>query len=143
MIVLDTNVISELSRDRPNPRVIRWLDSIDAADLWITAVNAAELWRGLELRPPGQKTDRLRAEVQGIVEDDLDGRVLPLDLAGAMAYAKISAALKAIGRPVDSTDALIAGICASYGAQLATRNTTHFRDTGVELIDPWTVEPLG
>jgi predicted nucleic acid-binding protein len=137
VIVLDTNVLSELMRRRPAPQVIAWVDEQDASALAITAITVAELLYGVaRLRTSARKT-KLAAAVQGIVRDDFAGRVLPFDVAAAERYAGIVSRRERQGRPVSAADGQIAAICVDRGARLATRNVRDFEATGVELLDPW------
>jgi len=129
VIVLDTNVISELTRPAPMPRVMSWLDSL--------AVTAAELLYGVARLPTGRRKTELAAAVDGLLSDDFQGRVLAFDEAAARRYADIVAARERIGRPIGAADAQIAAICQTIGAALATRNTLDFDGAGVELINPW------
>lgn len=142
MIVVDTNVISELSRDRPDRMVVGWLDAVDLERLVITAVTADELLYGVECLPAGRRADRLRSEVEGVIVEDFAARVISFDLAAAREAAEIRAHRRSIGRPIHLADAQIAGICRSYGATLLTRNVRDFEGLGIEVIDPWTAEPL-
>jgi hypothetical protein len=137
VIVLDTNVLSELIRREPNERVVSWLDSIDAAAVATTAITAAELLYGVTRLPNGQRKRRLEDAIEGLLEHDLHGRVEPFGAAAATHYAALVSARESTGRPIGTADAQIAAICRSLGATLATRNIKDFQDTGVELIDPW------
>lgn len=138
MIVLDTNVVSELIRSSPAPQVVRWVDDRDSRDVAITAVTAAELLAGVALFPAGRRRDELAEAVDRMVVDDFADRVLAFDLIAAGHYATVVSGRRSIGRPVTTADAQIAACCLSFGATLATRNTTDFDETGVDLVDPWT-----
>lgn len=137
MIVLDTNVVSELARARPDPGVLEWVDGQVRQELAITSVTAGELVYGTSRLPAGRRRRVLEAVLMDLIGRWFEGRVLPLDLAGAEASGVLQARREAQGRRVGLADAQIAGICLSRGAVLATRNTADFEDTGVELIDPW------
>jgi len=137
VIILDTNVISELTRPAPTPGVISWLDSLAADDVATTAVTAAELLYGVARLPTGRRKTELAAAVDGLLIDDFQGRVLAFDEAAARRYADIVTARERIGRPIGAADAQIAAICQTIGAALATRNTLDFDGTGLELINPW------
>ena len=141
MIVLDTNVISELTRRAPAPSVISWLDSLTAAEVATTAITAAELLYGVAKMPDGHRKTELAAAVHGLLSDDLHGRVLSFDEPAAHRYADIVTGRQQLGRPIGVADAQIAAICRTIGATLATRNTDDFADTGIELIDPWETGP--
>lgn len=137
MIVLDTNVLSELIRPRPDPKVVAWLLDQTRSQLFTTAVSRGEMLLGAMVLPDGQRKWRLQEEIQAVFETDMAGRVLPYDSAAADAQAQFSAMRKGQGRPVALADAMIAGIAHSRGAALATRNVRDFEGCGVALIDPW------
>ena len=137
MIVLDTNVLSELMRRRPAARVLGWVDGQDASALAITAVTAAELRYGVARLADGARKAELTAAVDGLVREDLSGRVLPFDAAAAVHYAELVAERDRNGRPIGVADGQIAAICRSHDARLATRNVRDFDATGVTVLDPW------
>jgi predicted nucleic acid-binding protein len=137
VIVLDTNVISELARQVPDTGVLSWLDSLDISDVATTAVTAEELRYGVARLPEGHRKRELTVVIRGILSEDFHGRVLPFDDRASVRYADIVAGRERIGRPIGVADAQIAAICRDVGAILATRNTADFEETGVELIDPW------
>lgn len=137
MIVLDTNVISELARQTPDPGVLSWLDSLDISEVATTAVTAAELRYGVARLPEGHRKRELTVVIRGILTEDFHGRVLPFDERASARYADIVAGRERIGRPIGVADAQIAAISRDVGATLATRNTADFEETGIELIDPW------
>lgn len=137
MIVLDTNVISELARQVPDPGVLSWLDSLEASDVATTAITAAELRYGVARLPDGHRKRELTVVIRGILAEDFHGRVLPFDERASVRYAEIVSGRERIGRPIGVADAQIAAICRDLGAILATCNTSDFEETGIELIDPW------
>ena len=137
MIVLDTNVISELTRQAPAPGVISWLDSLAAAEVATTAITAAELLYGVARLPGGRRKTTLKAAVDGLLSDDFQGRVLAFDEPAARRYADIVTARERLGRPIGAADAQIAAICQTIDATLATRNTEDFDGAGIELINLW------
>lgn len=141
MIVLDTNVVSELFRPRPDPAVVRWLDAQPAGEVAITAVTAAELLYGVARLPVGRRQAALAEAVVAVLRVDFDGRILPFDAAAAESYAEIVAARERDGRPISQADAQIVATCASLGLPLATRNTKDVTGAGVTLVDPWLAEP--
>ena len=140
MIVLDTNVVSELMLPSPDPTVEGWVAGRAAASLFFSAVSEAELRYGLEIMPTGRLRDALAAEVEGMLREDFAGRVLPFDREAARAYARIAADRRAAGRPISHADCQIGAIARSRGMAVATRNIRDFENMGVELIDPWTGE---
>ncbi|GAB5470159.1 MAG: type II toxin-antitoxin system VapC family toxin [Rhodospirillales bacterium] len=137
MILLDTNVLSELLRRRPEPRVEAWLAAQDGAEVYLSAVSEAELRLGLALMPPGRRRTALSEALEDILTVLFRARVLPFDSHAALAYAGIAAARRAAGRPISQLDAQIAAIAAVEKAALATRNGKDFEGCGLELIDPW------
>lgn len=137
MIVLDTNVISEVVRRKPNKGVLRWLDSLDSATVATTAVTAAELLYGVARLPEGQRKKQLREAIRGVIEEDLDGHIEPFDVTAAAHYAALVNDRETAGRAISVADAQIAAICRKVGATLATRNTTDFENTGIDLLNPW------
>jgi toxin FitB len=137
VIVLDTNVISELTRQAPTPGVMSWLDSLPATDVAITAITAAEMLYGVARLLGGRRKTELAAAVGGLLSDDFRDRVLAFDEPAARRYADIVTAGERAGRPIGAADAQIAAICQATNAALATRNTDDFAGTGIELINPW------
>ncbi|NLV56727.1 MAG: type II toxin-antitoxin system VapC family toxin [Acidimicrobiales bacterium] len=137
MIVLDTNVVSELMRAEPEPRVIAWVDDLDASETCITTITAAELLHGVALLPIGRRRTRLAETVQTVLDDDFGERVLSFDLVAAAHYADIAAHRSHLGRPISHADAQIAAVCRSHAATLATRNVADFDETGLTIVDPW------
>jgi predicted nucleic acid-binding protein len=137
VIVLDTNVISELTRQAPAPGVMSWLDSLSAADVATTAITAAEMLYVVARLPSGRRKRELAAAVDGLLSDDFRERVLAFDEQAARRYADIVTARERVGRPIGAADAQIAAICQATNAVLATRNTDDFAGTGIDLINPW------
>jgi toxin FitB len=137
MIVLDTNVLSEFMRPQPNGRVVTWLKQQTRSNLFTTAVTRGEMLYGVLILPEGQRRTRMHQEVEAIFAVDMAGRVLPYDEAAADAHAAVATARRVQGRPVEQSDAMIAGIARSHGATLATRNVRDFEGCGIPLIDPW------
>lgn len=137
MIVLDTNVVSELMRTDADAAVVAWLDQRPAEEVFLTAVTTAELRYGVAGLPAGRRKTTLADRLGRLIEDDLAGRVLPFDDDAAGHYAPIVAGRDARGEPISMADAQIAAICRSRGARLATRNTKDFRHTGIDVTDPW------
>lgn len=137
MIVLDTNVVSELMRPAPEPGVASWVDSLDVGDILLTAVTAAELMYGVAGLPDGRRRREVRAMVEGLLAEDFRDRILPFDAPAAIHYAEIVAGRERSGLQISMADGQIAAICRNWNAGLATRNVSDFVDTGVELINPW------
>jgi predicted nucleic acid-binding protein len=137
VILLDTNVLSELIRRDADERVVSWLDSLAAAAVATTAITAAELLYGVARLPTGRRKRQLSEAVDRLIAEDLDGRVEPFDAAAAPVYATLVSDRDRAGRPIGVADAQIAAICRKLRATLATRNTDDFQGTGIDLIDPW------
>ena len=137
MIILDTNVISELTRPVPDPGVITWLDSLSAEETAITAITAAELRYGVRRIPDGRRKTGLSEAVNALLTTDFRDRVEPFDVLAADQYADVVTAREHAGQPISTSDAQIAAICRVLNATLATRNTSDFTGIGVNLIDPW------
>ncbi|HET8941322.1 MAG TPA: type II toxin-antitoxin system VapC family toxin [Rudaea sp.] len=137
MIVLDTNVISELFRPAPDARVMAWMDQQTSDVLFTTAITRGELLFGVHCMSDGRRKEMLMQGLVRILDQRLDGRILPYDSAAADAYAEIAAGLRAQGRVADQADMMIAGIARLHGASLATRNTRHFDHCAISLINPW------
>lgn len=137
MIVLDTNVVSELMRQAPAPGVARWVDTVAARDVFVTAVTAAELLYGVAQLPEGRRKQELYSKVDGLLAEDFRDQVLPFDRPAAVRYAEICVARERAGRPISMADAQTAAICRAWTADLATRNVDDFVNTGVNVLNPW------
>lgn len=137
MIVFDTNVVSELIRSRPAASVVDWFFRQEGSRLYLSTVTEAELRYGAEVLPIGQRRERLLEAIEGILQNDFAGRVLPFDRAAAQSYATIAAARRATGRPINHADCQIAAITHSNGASVATRDVNDFEGCGIEVVNPW------
>ena len=137
MIVLDTNVLSELMRQKPAERVVQWMEPQANSSLFTTTVTQAELLYGVSVLPAGRRKEALAAAVDEMFEHDFKGRVLPFDGSAAVTFAAICADRNRLGRPISQFDAQIAAIVRSRGAALATRNISDFDACGIRVIDPW------
>ena len=137
MIILDTNVLSALMREAPELPVVQWLDRQQADSVWITSVTLFEVRLGLALLPKGKRRQALEAAFTQLLLEDLEDRVLAFDSAAATEAVLLAAERQKAGRPVDFRDTQIAGIALSRRATLATRNTRHFQDLRVPVVDPW------
>jgi toxin FitB len=137
MIVLDTNVISEMMRPSPARAVADWFARNPRSSLFTTALSQAEILYGLELLPEGRRRDELFAAARPVFDEDLGGRVLPFDSDAAVDFAEIAVSRRRAGRPISQIDAQIAAIVRSRGASLATRNVSDFEDCGIALVNPW------
>ncbi|MFY0990144.1 type II toxin-antitoxin system VapC family toxin [Halomonas sp. C05BenzN] len=137
MIVLDTNVLSELMRPVPEPCVVDWLDAQETATVAITAITVAEILYGIERLPDGRRKRSLMASSAAMFDEDFAGRILAFDGEAAMRYAERVAASEQAGRAVQMADAQIAAICLRHEATLASRNVKDFIGLDVPLINPW------
>ena len=136
MIVLDTNVLSELMRERPDPAFTRWMRAQDPTEQFTTAVCEAEILFGLALLPGGKRQTAL-ANAAIRVFGSLAGRILPFDTVAAKAFADVCAARRRSGRPIGEADAQIAAIARVHRATVATRDVGDFRDCGIPVVSPW------
>lgn len=137
MIVLDTNVLSAVMQSEPDAKVVDWLDKLPAESVWTTAVTVFEVQFGLELLATGRRRRRLEDAFARLLEEDLQGRIIPFDQDAARAAAQHAAKRRASGRPVDFRDAEIAGIVSARRGTLATRNFRHFQGLDLSLVNPW------
>lgn len=137
MILLDTNVISETMRERPDPGVRAWLRQHPRADVWTASIVFAELLAGIESMPAGRRQRTLRVAVEEMIVEDFRGQILTFNLPAARRYAQILAARQKMGRPIREMDAQIAAITLVHGAILVTRDVSDFSDCGLTVLNPW------
>ena len=137
MIVLDSNVVSELLRPIPEPRVVAWLAAQNGAQICLSAVSEAELRRGVGLLPSGRKRASLADAIEAILTRDCAGRVLPIDSVAAVAFAEIFVQRRVAGRPISFSVCQIASAVSVYAATMATRNVADFEGCGIDVINPW------
>ena len=137
MIVLDTNVLSELMRPIPLPQLTSWVEKYAGPQLAVTAVTEAEIFYGLELMPSGKRREGLLTAAETLFMRILGGRTLPFDSEAARLYAKIASARRKSGKPISMPDAQIAAIVRVHNATLATRNIADFEACGIHLVNPW------
>lgn len=137
MIVLDTNVLSELMLRAPDERVLTWLDRQPRSSIWTTSVTVFEIRFGLESMPVGKRQTILVQDFEKILHS-IDRRVAPFDVEAAERASTLMASRKQQGRPREDRDTMIAGIVLARHATLATRNVAHFDDLSVPLVNPWT-----
>lgn len=136
MIILDTNILSELVRPTPDEHVMAWSSGFADDDFALTSITVGELFYGLELMPDGRRKQSLAHLIVRELMPFSD-RILPYDASSAMHYARIKTARRGAGRPISEQDAMIAAIARSHGTTLATRNVRDFEGTGIEVINPW------
>jgi predicted nucleic acid-binding protein len=137
VIVIDTNVVSELMRPAPARTVLDWFGGQDPSGLHLSAVSEAELRRGVAILPEGRRRNTLREAIDAMVAEDFAGRVLPFDGAAAVAFATVFAERRATGRPISFPDCQIAATARAHGAAVATRNMGDFAGCGIEVLNPW------
>lgn len=137
MVILDTNVVSELMRAVPEPAVVHWFGNQNSEELLVTTITIAEILYGIEILPEGRRRDSLRAGAEkmfGVVYAD---RIAAFDDRAARAFPMIAASRRKQGRPIEKLDAQIAAIARANRAILATRNVADFEGCGVTLVNPW------
>lgn len=137
MIILDTNVLSALMQQQPDPQVVAWLDDQPAESIWLSSITLFEARYGLALLASGQRKKMLQEGFEELLQQDLQNRVLLFDINAANHAAQLAAERKTRGRPVDMRDTFIAGIALARRATLATRNLRHFDDLSVPVVNPW------
>jgi predicted nucleic acid-binding protein len=137
MIILDTNVLSELMRERPSPNVTAWFHKHPLIDLYTTAITEAEIFYGIELLEDGTRRQKLLMAAESLFDIDLKDRVIGFESDAARIFSQIAAHRRLQGKPISNPDAQIAAIVQLHRATLATRDVADFRDCGVDLVDPW------
>jgi predicted nucleic acid-binding protein len=137
MIILDTNVLSELMRPRPSARVLAWIAKQPEAELSTTSITEAEIFYGLEVLPKGKRREHLTMAAEAVFTEDFSGRVYSFDSAAARAFSKIASSRRTGGRPISHPDAQIAAIAKTRRAKIATRDVKGFEQCGVDVVDPW------
>ena len=141
MIVVDTNVVSELMYEDSNPTVVSWFSAQDLSSLHLTTITEAELWFRVELMPMGRNRQEMLSLTDSMLTDTFADRILVFDSRAARHYAMIAADRRARGLSIDHPDCQIAAIAKSVGASVATRNVRDFQNCGVEIINPWEYTP--
>jgi predicted nucleic acid-binding protein len=136
MIILDSNVVSELMRPQPEQRVIAWLDKQPRASIWTTSVTVFEIRFGLHIMPVGKRHDAYTQGFESLL-DGIDRRIAAFDYEAAQHASALMASRKIQGRPRESRDTMIAGIVLSRHASLATHNVRDFDDIPATVVDPW------
>ena len=136
-LLLDTNVVSELTKPMPEPRVLAWMAAQFQKGLFLSSVTQAELRFGVELLPASRRREALAQAVDKLLSDGFKGRILPFDSDSAAAFAVIAASRQRAGRPIDHPDAQIAAIARARGFAVATRNVRDFMGCDVAVINPW------
>ena len=140
MIVLDTNVLSELMRQQPSDPVLAWADQLNSQEVAITAMNEAEILHGIARLPDSQRRQQLQLGWETLLGNVLEQPVLPFNSAAAQWFAALVSHREGLGRPISTADAVIAATALAHDGQLATRNTADFDAIGLKLINPWDLD---
>ncbi|MDR0717889.1 MAG: type II toxin-antitoxin system VapC family toxin [Azoarcus sp.] len=141
MIIIDTNVISELWKIEPNPNVLAWIDAQTIETLYLSAITVAELCHGLATMPEGKRRTIYQERLANEVLPAFAGRVLPFDLDASQAYADLMARARAGGKAIGKADGYIAATAAAHGLMVATRDTSPFEAAELNTINPWEATP--
>lgn len=136
MIILDSNVLSELMRPKPEAKVLAWLDRQPPTSIWTTSVTVLEIRFGLQIMPAGRRCIAYTQGFEGLLKG-IDHRIAPFDSEAAQQASTLMASRKLQGRPRELRDTMIAGIVLARHATLVTRNISHFDDVSATLINPW------
>ncbi len=137
MILVDTNVISELMKPRPSQTVVEWFESTDPATVFVSTVTIAEIVYGLNLLPQGKRRQQLTKAFQAVIAEAFSHRIISFDEAAASMYGELMAQRQKMGRPMAIGDCQIAAIASARGYILATRNVRDFEDCGLTLVNPF------
>jgi predicted nucleic acid-binding protein len=136
--LLDTNVVSESTKPRPDPGVVAWLAGVDEESVFLSVITLTELRYGVERLPPGRRRKRLDRWLQQELPLRFEGRILPIDALVADTCGKLVARTESIGRPIEGRDAFIAATAQVHRLTLVTRNWSHFETTVKSILTPWT-----
>jgi len=137
MIILDTNVISELMRKEPDLNVQKWINSQKPINLAVSTINIAEIQKGLKRLPQGKRREKLENNFNNFIKDAFSGRIFSFDEKAAYLFGDIAAKREKEGYHVDAVDIMISAICQSINAAIATRNVKDFEGCGIKMINPW------
>src|SRR3954451_844872 len=140
MMLLDTNVVSEIWRDNPNPSVLAWLDAHPEQNLFVFTPVVADVRYGIERLADGSRDKRLISAFEKLCTDGYRGRILSFDLESAICFGHLRADRDRLGRPIDLIDAMIAAIALANRMALVTRNIHDFFEIGLDLIDPFSAD---
>ncbi len=135
--LFDTNVISELVARRPNPRVIKWIDSLDPDCVYLSVITIGEIRKGIEKLPDSKRKDQLQRWLSEDLLLRFGGHLLELDVEVMLTWGELTGRLEKAGRPLSAIDSLIAAQAIHHACELATRNEDDFRGTGVTIVNPW------
>jgi len=141
MIILDSAIMREMMRSKPQRQVMQWLDNQNSDLLYLSAISVAELFNGLALLAEGPYKQQLTRQLINVLSEEFNERILPFDAYCAWHYGQLMAQSTAQGIQMNSVDAQIAATCLQHGAQLACADTAHFSHCGIDLINPWQLQP--
>jgi toxin FitB len=136
MIILDTNILSALMRNVPDPSVVSWMDRLPQTSIWTSSITVLEIQTGLQIMPQGKKRVSLAEDFERLL-DRIDHRIAAFDEHAARLAAELTGLRQKKGRVGELRDTMIAGIVLAHRASLATRNLTHFADISATVINPW------
>jgi predicted nucleic acid-binding protein len=136
--LLDTNVVSESTKPRPNPGVVAWLAAVDEDDAFLSVITLTELRYGVERLAQGRRRKQLDRWLQQDLPLRFEGRILPIDALVADTCGKLVARTESLGRPIEARDAFIAATAQVHQLTLVTRNVSHFETTVKSILTPWT-----
>jgi predicted nucleic acid-binding protein len=137
MIVLDTNVVSELMKPQPFANVLKWVATQELTECCIASLTQAEILHGIKLLAPGRRRRAIEIAAETMFKEEFAGRILPFDSAAARSYADLVTERRRVGRPIAQFDAQLAAIVRATGVTLATRNVKDFEHCGIGVVDPW------
>lgn len=137
MILVDTNVISELMRPTPSSAVISWIDEQETINLFISTITIAEITYGIRVMPKGKKREKIQTAFSRAIDEVFAYRIISFDNEAAYAYGEIMGRRKELGHPMSVIDGQIAAIAATHHFSIATRNIKDFQACNLRLINPW------
>lgn len=137
MILLDTNVLSELMKTDRSEQVVDWINEKPIQSLFITAITQAEVLYGISLLPNGKRKTGIKKAAKALFSSDFSGRILSFDSSSTYNFATIAAERRKSGQPISQFDAQIAAIARTWGCTLATRNVRDFNGCGIDVVNPW------
>ena len=137
ILLVDTNVLSETMKPRPDAAIASWMRAQPLELLFTAAICQAEILAGIAVLPTGRRRGELEAMAQAIFGQDFEGRILPFDVPAATAYAELFAVRRQAGRPIETPDLIIAATARAHGAAIVTRDVGGFEGCGLTLVNPW------
>ena len=135
--LLDTCVISEIIRQKPSGKVIKWIKKEDESNLFISVLTLGELHKGIEKLPESKRKEELHNWVENDLKERFWNKIIDIDIQVAMMWGKIQGMTERIGRPMPAIDSLIAATGITYHLTVVTRNTSDMKESGVALLNPW------